>query len=49
MYQRAWNYAEDHGIESETNYPYTAKDGTCAYSSSKGLVQTSDTMPYVDI
>ena len=31
-------YAKTHGQELETDYPYTARDGTCKYSSGKGKV-----------
>jgi C1A family cysteine protease len=30
----AWNYLKTHAEMSESSYPYTAKDGTCQYSSS---------------
>ena len=30
----AFRYWESHNAMSESSYPYTAKDGTCAYSSS---------------
>jgi len=40
MYYNAWNYLTNHGQELNSNYPYTAKDGTCAYNSSLGLVST---------
>ena len=32
------NYIKSHGQELETAYPYTARDGTCKYDSSKGKV-----------
>jgi cathepsin L len=42
MYGRAWNYAKQHPIESETSYPYTSgttmKSGSCLYDSTKGIV-----------
>jgi len=30
-----YEYLELYGLEKESDYPYTAKDGTCAYSSGK--------------
>lgn len=33
----AFNYYESHYAMSEASYPYTAKNGTCAYSSSDNL------------
>jgi len=33
----AFNYYESHYAMSESSYPYTAKNGTCAYSSSDNL------------
>ena len=32
------NYIKTHGQELETDYPYTARTGTCKYSSTKGKV-----------
>ena len=32
----AFTYTETHPLELESDYPYTAKDGKCAYVSSKG-------------
>lgn len=40
-YFYSWNYLKTHGQESESDYPYTGKQGTCKYSSSKGLVMTT--------
>ncbi len=37
----AFKYAEKHGVETESDYPYTAKDGKCQASSSKGKVDVS--------
>jgi cathepsin L len=31
-------YAKTHGQELESDYPYTARDGSCKYSSGKGKV-----------
>ena len=33
MYGRAWNYWKTHDAILESDYAYTAKDGTCAYDS----------------
>lgn len=35
----AFKYAKANKIESESDYPYTGKGGSCAYSASKGKVQ----------
>jgi len=37
----AVQYAAQNGLEVETDYPYTARDGTCKYDSSKALKVTS--------
>jgi len=33
----AFAYVENHPLERETDYPYTAEDGSCKYDSSKGV------------
>merc|ERR1711998_673465 len=33
----AFKYIETAPLETETDYPYTGKDGTCAYETSKGV------------
>ena len=48
-YWGSWDYLETHGQELNSTYPYTAKDGTCKYSSSKGLVATASGSPYVRV
>jgi len=35
-------YAESHGQELERDYTYTAKNGSCKYSSAKGKVNVSN-------
>ncbi|KAJ8935491.1 hypothetical protein NQ314_012783 [Rhamnusium bicolor] len=35
LMEYAYKYVHDYGIETEKDYPYTAKKGTCQYSSSK--------------
>jgi C1A family cysteine protease len=35
-YYYAWDYALTSAVELESAYPYTALDGTCNYSASKG-------------
>ena len=35
----AFKYAADYKIESESDYPYTGRGGSCAYSAAKGKVQ----------
>lgn len=42
----AWNYLETHGQEKNSDYPYTAKDGTCKYDSAKGKVKTQSESAY---
>lgn len=32
------NYAKTHGQELQSDYPYTAKDGTCKFAAAKGKV-----------
>jgi len=34
-------YAEKHGQELEADYPYTAKDGSCKFTSTKGMVDVT--------
>jgi len=36
------NYAKTHGQELEKDYAYTARDGSCKYSASKGKVNVSN-------
>jgi cathepsin L len=33
----AFEYIKTHPLEKETDYPYTARDGTCTYDASKGV------------
>jgi len=42
----AFSYTESHPLESISDYPYTASDGTCNYSSSKG---TGSITGYYDV
>ncbi|XP_060520092.1 procathepsin L-like [Cylas formicarius] len=42
----AFDYVKDNGIESEEDYPYEARDGTCRYSKSKSVLSGKG---YVDI
>jgi C1A family cysteine protease len=35
----AFKYLESNGLEQETDYQYTAKDGTCKYSETKGVAK----------
>ncbi|XP_049821346.1 procathepsin L-like [Aethina tumida] len=37
----AFEYVRDHGIESEAAYPYTGRDGSCKYDSSKSVLTVS--------
>lgn len=37
----AFRYAESHPVELESAYPYTARDGTCVASASKGKVDAT--------
>lgn len=42
MMDRAFSYVKKNKLEKESDYPYTAKDGTtCKYTSSKGVVGVS--------
>ena len=38
---KAFQYLQTSGAELNSDYPYTAKDGTCKYSASKGKVNTT--------
>lgn len=38
----AFKYLQTAGIEAEASYPYTARDGTCQYSSSKVIGKTAN-------
>jgi len=40
QYYYAWTYAQTHGIELESAYPYTEHDGECQYDGSLGKVST---------
>jgi len=42
----AFEYVEANGITSEANYPYTAEDGTCSYTSSDSVFKNSG---YTDV
>jgi len=33
----AFQYVKSHPLERESDYPYTATDGTCTYDASKGV------------
>jgi C1A family cysteine protease len=48
MMDRAFGYAESHPLETEADYPYTAKTGlfACKYDKSKGVV---DVTTYKDV
>ena len=37
----AFDYLSTHGLEKETEYVYTAKDGTCKYKADKGIAKDS--------
>jgi len=37
----AFTYLKTHKLERESDYPYSAADGTCQYDASKGLVQVT--------
>lgn len=41
MSANAFEYGLTHASELEADYPYTAKDGTCAFDASKGAVQVT--------
>lgn len=36
----AFDYLKKSKAEKESDYPYTARDGTCKYSSTKGVINT---------
>jgi C1A family cysteine protease len=42
----AFQYVEKYGIETESDYPYTAEDGTCQYQKSKAVFTNKN---YVDV
>lgn len=44
--QYAFDYVKKHGIESEKNYPYKARKGSCKFSRSKSVFRSSK---YVNI
>jgi len=37
----AFKYAETHKMETESDYPYTARTGTCKAESSEGIFEVS--------
>ena len=43
---KAFDYAKETAIESEADYPYTAKKGSCAADASKEVVNVTS---YVDV
>jgi len=46
QYFYGWMYAQSNGIEEETDYPYTARDGTCTADVTKGKVCTDPAQAY---
>jgi len=42
----AFQYIESHPLETESDYPYTARDGSCKYQASKGVGKVKD---FVDV
>lgn len=38
---KAFDYIQMHGIETEADYPYTAKNGVCKYDDTKAKVKVS--------
>jgi len=42
----AFQYIETNPLETESDYPYTARDGSCKYQSSKGVGKVKD---FVDV
>jgi len=42
----AFKYTEDYELETESDYPYTAKGGSCEYAKRSGVVGTKS---YVDV
>jgi len=44
---KAWDYNQNHGQMLESEYPYTAKDGSCSYVAADGKVGTMDGNYYV--
>jgi C1A family cysteine protease len=46
MMDNAFKYWEDYGAMLESDYPYKAKDGDCAYNAALGKVNTNS---YVDV
>lgn len=47
--QKGWDYYQTAGCELETDYPYTARDGTCKYNSSLGKVMTQSPTDYHNV
>ena len=41
LMDNAFRYLKDHGIEQESDYQYTAKDGSCKYDESKIVTRVS--------
>ena len=42
----AFKYAETHSLETEADYPYSARNGTCKAVASKGKVEVKT---YADV
>jgi hypothetical protein len=45
----AFKYVNAYGIEPESDYAYTAKDGTCSYNASDDLGYFKGDLSYNDV
>ncbi|KAL1509142.1 hypothetical protein ABEB36_003927 [Hypothenemus hampei] len=44
--EQTFPYVQEYGIEAESSYPYTAKDGSCKYDASKVVTKISSYVYY---
>jgi len=49
LMQTAFNYIEEKGLESDSKYPYTARDGTCKYNATSVVAKVANVKCYEDV
>jgi len=49
LMQTAFNYIEENGIESDTKYPYKARDQTCKFDKASVIAKVANVQCYEDV